>query len=178
MPKHTHGLTNTRPYQIWYNMKERCNNENCPAYESYGNRGIKVCKEWSNSFESFLGWAMLNGYRSDLTLDRIDNDKGYEPSNCRWVTQHIQALNRRMSKKNTSGYVGITKVTTKQGKKRWAAQITINYKSKVLCAYVAMHIRGSRTTSWYPDDEQNGLESPTIVGDSPVREVRRGLVVS
>ena len=133
MPKHTHGLTNTRPYQIWYNMKERCDNENCPAYKSYGNRGIKVCQEWSNSFESFLSWAMLNGYQSNLTLDRIDNDKGYEPSNCRWVTQHIQALNRRMSKKNTSGYVGITKVTTKQGKKRWAAQITVNYKSKVLC---------------------------------------------
>lgn len=133
MSKYTHGLTNTRLYNIWCNMKERCNNENCVAYENYGGRGIKVCKQWNDSFESFFTWAVLNGYRKHLSIDRINNDEGYKPSNCRWVTQRIQMLNRRISKKNTSGYVGISKITNKQGQKRWAAQIVVNYKSKVLC---------------------------------------------
>lgn len=133
MPKYTHGLSNTRPYNIWCNIKERCNNKNCDNYQKYGAKGIKICKEWSDSFESFLSWSMANGYRHDLSIDRIDNDKGYEPSNCRWVTPSIQAANRSLSSNNTSGYIGITKVINKQGKERWAAQICVNHKGKVLC---------------------------------------------
>lgn len=88
-----HGMKNTRLYQCWRNMKTRCYNPNCSEFNLYGGRGITVCGEWQ-SFEPFCEWAMANGYRDDLTIDRIDNDGNYEPSNCKWSTPKEQALNR------------------------------------------------------------------------------------
>lgn len=82
----THGMTGTRIHDIWCAMRARCNNKNNSAWGWYGGRGIKVCDEWS-SFVVFHEWAMSNGYDDDLTIDRIDSDGNYEPSNCRWITQ-------------------------------------------------------------------------------------------
>lgn len=73
---------------------ERCNNHNHVHYERYGGRGIKVCDEWANSFESFREWAMANGYSDDLTIDRKDNDGNYCPENCRWSTDKEQCNNK------------------------------------------------------------------------------------
>ena len=75
-------------------MKTRCNNPNSSNYARYGARGIKVCDEWSNSAAKFADWAYANGYSDELSIDRIDNDGDYEPSNCRWVTPHQQNLNK------------------------------------------------------------------------------------
>lgn len=94
----------TRLYRTWRNMRNRCYNQNIKAYKDYGGRGIKVCDEWldkDNGFINFYNWAINNDYKNNLTIDRINNDGDYEPSNCRWVTRLEQNHNRRNSIKLT-----------------------------------------------------------------------------
>ena len=76
-------------------MKNRCYRESYHAYKHYGGRGIKVCNEWLNDFRTFYDWAMANGYKDDLSIDRINCNKGYNPQNCRWVTMAEQNKNKR-----------------------------------------------------------------------------------
>ena len=92
-----HNLSNTRIYRIWNGMKNRCMNPTQSSYRYYGGRGISVCDEWINSFDKFKNWAYANGYSDELTIDRIDVNGNYEPSNCRWVTMKEQATNKRKS---------------------------------------------------------------------------------
>ena len=74
---------NNRLYNIWYNMKRRCNNERAKDFKNYGAKGIKVCEEWEKDFITFYNWAMTTGYDKTLTLDRIDNKENYCPENCK-----------------------------------------------------------------------------------------------
>ena len=90
-----HGMRNTRLYSIYANMKARCYNEKNKRYKDYGGRNILMCKEWYESFETFKDWALANGYQDDLSIDRINVDGNYAPSNCRWATQEQQDNNQR-----------------------------------------------------------------------------------
>lgn len=99
-----HGKSGTRLNAIWKAMNQRCSNPLDKNYDRYGGRGIFVCEEWRDSFQAFYEWAMANGYDENAptgqcTIDRIDNDKGYSPDNCRWVTMKTQRNNRMDSRK-------------------------------------------------------------------------------
>ena len=96
----THHMSTSKLYSVWNSMKGRCFCETDKSFAYYGGRGITVCDEWKNDFQAFYDWAIANGYdtnakRGECTLDRIDNDGNYEPSNCRWVTNATQQNNKR-----------------------------------------------------------------------------------
>ncbi len=90
-----HGAYNTRLYNIWVNMVQRCENPRKDSYKNYGGRGIFICPEWRNDFRVFREWAITHGYDATLTIDRIDVNRSYEPNNCRWATPKQQQENRR-----------------------------------------------------------------------------------
>ncbi len=103
----THGLTSHKFYMTWKLMTYRCNNHKNADYKNYGARGITVCEEWLD-IKNFVVWAeQTHPNISGVSLDRIDNDLGYSPENCRWADKVTQAINQRIMKNNKSGYVGV-----------------------------------------------------------------------
>ena len=120
---------------VYHSMLARCYNPNAKSYKHYGERGITVCEEWLNTekgythygiyskgWRTFEKWALDNGYKEGLTIDRIDNDKGYSPENCRWVDRKVQANNRNFCRYIT--YKGKT-----QNLKQWCCELGLNYKT-------------------------------------------------
>lgn len=117
-----HRKTKTRIYNIWGDIKKRCFNKKCNSYKNYCGRGITMCDEWKNDFMSFYNWAIANGYKDNLTIDRINNNGNYEPSNCRWVDRKEQARNRRTS-------VFVKYKNTVICLKELAERLGVNYKT-------------------------------------------------
>lgn len=140
----THGMSKSRIYSIYYNMKRRCNNPNDKRFKDYGGRGIKICKEWEESFTSFFQWSALNGYDETKSIDRIDNDKGYSPDNCRWTTIEFQRNNKR----NT---VYFEILGHKLSLKQWCDYMGWNYSK-----YSARNARG---TTVFLDEDINAISS-------------------
>lgn len=123
--KYKHGGKNTRLYNIWKAAKQRCFCQTSKNYKNYGARGITMCKEWADDFSCFREWALENGYdesadRGSCTLDRINIDSNYEPSNCRWISIQHQQLN-----KQNSHYITYKDKT--QTLKEWADELGIKY---------------------------------------------------
>jgi len=114
------GNSKNKLFGVWYAMKYRCGDPNHKSYPDYGGRGIKVCEEWMHDFESFQDWAIQNGYKEGLTIDRKDNDKGYSPMNCRWITNAQQQRNKRTNIRIT--IYGETHIL-----KEWAEIWGLNY---------------------------------------------------
>ena len=116
----THHKSNTKIYGIWNAMRNRCYYKKGKAYKNYGGRGITVCDEWRYSFDAFYKWAMENGYKDGLSIERIDNNRGYTPKNCKWISKGEQAQNRRRNYSVTIN--GITKNLTE-----WCKEYNIDY---------------------------------------------------
>ena len=119
--RRVHGLYNNKFYKTWKNMMGRCYNLKNKHYQNYGGRGISVCTDWQD-LANFVSWAEET-YIEGMTMDRINNDGNYEPTNIRWADKTTQQLNQRIQKNNTSGFVGINwyKITNK-----WVAKIKVN----------------------------------------------------
>ena len=117
----THNLSNTKIYKTWQEMKKRCYNSKYKRYKDYGGRGIIICNEWLNDFKTFYDWSMNNGYKEDLTIDRINVNGNYEPSNCRWASIKIQSNNKRNNR--IIEYKGELHTMSE-----WANIYNINYK--------------------------------------------------
>lgn len=127
----SHNLYHHRFYATWNGVIQRCNNPKHKSYKNYGGRGITVCGEWLD-VANFASWAEITHPNIEgVSLDRIDNDKGYSPENCRWADSFTQAINQRIGKNNTSGYVGIT-----SNGANWVARIMANNKRVCLGTFL------------------------------------------
>jgi hypothetical protein len=122
--KTTHGDSGKRLYNIWRDVVRRCKDKNNPRNKNYGMRGIDICCEWANSYESFKEWSLYNGYADNLSIDRINNNGDYKPTNCRWTTRKVQNNNKR-----------VNRLLTHNGEtlsiKLWAEKIHMNYQTLV-----------------------------------------------
>ncbi len=143
-----HGKSNTLIYNIWTSMKGRCLRKTSKDYPNYGGRGIKICDDWKNDFMTFYNWAISNGYKEGLTIERINPDGNYEPSNCIWLENEKQALNRR----NT---ILIEFKGKKQSIRKWSEELKINYNT--LRDYLAEGKTIENILKTYKDGELRGL---------------------
>lgn len=115
-----HKDSRSHLHYLWSRMKQRCTNPNDPRYINYGGRGIKVCDEWMHDFVAFKEWAYNNGYREDLSIERIDVNDDYKPSNCTWIPFTKQAINR-----TTTIWIEYQGETLNL--KQWSKKLGINY---------------------------------------------------
>jgi len=140
-----HGMSSSHIFDCWSHMKSRCDNPKNIGYKNYGGRGISYCSEW-NDFSVFLKWSLENGYKSGLTIDRIDNNKDYTPENCRWATRYQQNNNRRCNIKIT--YNGETHTLS-----QWCKLLDLKYPR----TYYRVVVKGWGAEQAFRKEKLNGL---------------------
>lgn len=120
-----HGLCYSRLYNIWRKMIYRCKSKSYHEYEYYGGRGIKVCEEWENNFLTFYNWAINNGYKDNLSIDRINTNGNYTPDNCKWSTSEEQGNNKRNN-------INITINDKTQTLAQWCKELNLKYTTVLM----------------------------------------------
>lgn len=161
----THGHSQDRLYRVYNSMKQRCYNPNTPNYDNYGGRGITICQEWLEDFMNFYNWAIENGYNYDVgfgqcTIDRIDVNGNYEPSNCRWADAKTQANNKRPSsewKKRTSKtwtIAGETKPISEWCEQYNTSTVAISYRMNKLGMTLEQALKTPKMATGRPRKEQ------------------------
>lgn len=148
-----HGGRGTRLYRIWQGMITRCVNPNSKSYRYYGNRGVVVCDEWRKDFQSFREWALINGYAENLTIERINNNGNYEPSNCKWATLKEQQNNTRKNH-----------IITSQGESLTLAQMSEKHNIPV-----GILTNRINNLGW---DAESATTSPILIRHSGRRVIR------
>lgn len=126
--RYKHGFSRHPLYRVRLNMLDRCYNKTHSQYKNYGNRGIVVCEEWLENVAKFIEWGLSNGWRPGLQIDRIDNNKGYSSSNCRFVSSRTNSCNRRCSKDLSGTYLNKPSNT-------WRARIRYGDKNIYLLSH-------------------------------------------
>lgn len=164
----THGLTQHRFYKTWKSMRSRCINPKDKDYKDYGARGITVCEEWLD-VANFVAWAEKTYPNTKgISLDRIDNDKGYSPDNCRWTTKNIQARNTRSIKiTNTSGYRGVSWCNTRL---KWRASIKVN-NIYIGLGYFNLKEDAAKAYEYYVRDKKLTHNFTSILSDTEIEEL-------
>jgi len=134
-----HGFRYHPLYGRWCDIKKRCYNQNCKAYKNYGGRGITMCDAWLNDAGAFIRWCELNGFKDGLTIDRIDNDKGYSPENCRFVTFSENSKHRRPNRRRPKNPYSFKKsglpIGVQRSGNKFMAMASFNNKYKYFGSY-------------------------------------------
>lgn len=153
-----HYQSRTRIYRIYAGMKQRCYNPTCRIYNKYGGRGIKIDPVWlgDNGFTNFYNWSMEHGYAANLTIDRLDPQKGYSPDNCKWATYTEQNTHLAMPKSNTSGVLGVSWSKKEQ---RWIATVTISNKTKRIGSFRTKEEAAMARNKYIADNELPNMKS-------------------
>ena len=161
-PNYRHGFCKSNLYNVYAGMRDRCTNPNAEQYAYYGGRGIKVCDEWSdkkNGRVAFFEWAINNGYKAGLSIDRMDVNGDYEPSNCQWVGKGIQSFNQRQRKSK----LGVRGVYYRESTRKYLVSIGENGRQHHIGCYDnindAIAARKEAEMKYYGmtmDDKQGG----------------------
>lgn len=148
-----HGLSDHRLFRIYTHIKDRCYNPNNDSYHNYGGKGIRMSRKWLNDFMCFYKWALKNGYRDDLTIERKNLKGNYSSVNCTWATRKEQGNNRSTNRVLTYNGESLTM-------QQWSEKLNIKYTTIKLRLRRGMSVEQALSTTLFKD--RNKVPKPTL----------------